>query len=377
MTSLEELLGIESGVKEDVGADKPEARALALAPTFSFIFFSDVIKHIASAEKYRFMRDVVQFADREGFAAVYLPERHFSEFGSIYANSAVVSAYLISQTSRIRFRTAGVSLPLHHPAEVVENWAIIDILSGGRVDLGFGSGWSPKDFILAPDNYENRRAICLERIELIKRLWRGETIEFDGPMGEKIPVQVCPRPIQKELNVWYLVAQNDDSFSLAGKQGYNVFTMLYGIDLAAMSKKIALYRRGREQAGLDPATGIISLMLHTFIHRDRGCVERSVEKPFKEYIGSTIDAHVKAGLGRDRGVERVTAEEREKILAYSYQRYYKTAALFGDVEDGRRMVDDAIAAGVNDIVCLVDFGVDYAAVMDSLPHLRQLTSCYQ
>lgn len=373
MTKLEDLLGVEAGVKADAGA----AGSRTQATTFSFIFFSDVSKDIPNSEKYLFMRDVVQFADREGFAAVYLPERHFSEFGSIYANSALISAYLISQTAKIRFRTAGVSLPLHHPAEVVENWAINDILSGGRVDLGVGSGWSPKDFVLAPDNYENRRAICLERIELIKRLWRGETIEFDGPGGAKIPVQVYPRPLQKELNIWYLVAQNDDSFFLAGKQGYNVFTMLYGIDLAAMSKKIALYRQGRTQAGLDPATGTVSLMLHTYIHRDRSCVERSVEKPFKEYINSTIDAHVNAGLARGRGVEQVTAEEREKILLYSYQRYFKTAALFGDIEDGRRMVDSAIAAGVNDVVCLVDFGVDYAAVKESLPHLRQLMSYYQ
>jgi natural product biosynthesis luciferase-like monooxygenase protein len=373
MAKLEELLGLETASMTKVDAEKSTSQTT----TFSFIFFSDVVKGIANREKYLFMRDVVKFADREGFAAVYLPERHFSEFGSIYANSAVVCAYLIPQTSKIRFRTAGVSLPLHHPAEVVESWAINDILSGGRVDLGFGSGWSPKDFILAPENYENRRTICAERIELVKRLWRGEILEFAGPGGEKIPIQVYPRPIQEELNVWYLVAQNDDSFFFAGKQGYNVFTMLYGIDLAAMSKKIALYRQGRAQAGLDPATGIVSLMLHTYIHRDKSRVERSVEKPFKEYINSTIDAHVNAGLGRGKGVEQVTVEEREKILLYSYQRYYKTAALFGDIEDGRRMVDGAIGAGVNDIVCLVDFGVDYDAVMESLPYLQQLTSYYQ
>lgn len=373
MENLEELLGIEARPVDQPVVRKHAARATA----FSFIFFSDVIKGIPNREKYLFMRDVAQFADREGFEAIYLPERHFSEFGSIYANSAVVSAFLISQTSRIRFRTAGVSLPLHHPAEVVESWAINDILSDGRVDLGFGSGWSPKDFILAPENYENRRAICAERIELVKRLWRGETVSFPGPGGVDIPIQVHPRPVQKELNVWYLVAQNDDSFLFAGRQGYNVFTMLYGVDIAAMSKKIALYRQGRAQAGLDPEAGIVSLMLHTHVHRDREHVARVVEPPFKEYIGSTIDAHVNAGLGKGSGVGKVTAEEKEKILQYSYQRYYKTAALFGDVEDGRRMIDGALGAGVNEIVCLVDFGIDYAAVKESLPYLRQLVSCYQ
>ena len=113
MSQFEALLGVGAGR----GTKVPLTRKSP--PTFSFIFFSDVSTHIGSGEKYAFMRDVVQFADREGFAAIYLPERHFSEFGSIYANSAVVSSYLVPQTTRIRFRTAGVSLPLHHPVEVV------------------------------------------------------------------------------------------------------------------------------------------------------------------------------------------------------------------------------------------------------------------
>jgi natural product biosynthesis luciferase-like monooxygenase protein len=370
MSEFEDLLGVGAGR----GVRKAPVRKAS--PSFSFIFFSDVNAHIGSREKYAFMRDVVQFADREGFTAVYFPERHFSEFGSIYANSAVVSSYLVPQTNNIRFRTAGVSLPLHHPVAVVENWATIDILSGGRVDLGFGSGWNQRDFVLAPGNYENRRAICLERIEQVKRLWRGESLDFVGPGGERVPVQVQPRPIQKELAVWFLVAQNDDSFLLAGRQGYNVFTMLFGIDLAAMAKKVALYRKGREQAGLDPATGVVSLMLHTYLHRDRERVERAIEKPFKKYIDSTIGAHVKAGLGRDKGVEQITDDERQKILLYSYQRYCRTAALFGNLDDGCRMVDAAIAAGVDELVCLVDFGVEYEAVMESLPHLRELKANY-
>src|SRR5687768_13275606 len=171
-TPLAELLGIS------------QPRKTAQRPTFSFLFFSDLRKDIPDAEKYRFMRDITVFADQTGFTAVYIPERHFSEFGSIYANSALIASYLVPQTHRIRFRTAGISVPLHHPAEVVEWWAMIDNLSGGRVDLGFGSGWSKPDFILAPQAYENRREICAERIQLIRRLWRGESVSFPGPGNE-------------------------------------------------------------------------------------------------------------------------------------------------------------------------------------------------
>ena len=373
--SIEELLGIQSQVPQT--AEMPAATRPSAPVSFSFLFFSDVRKDVSDAEKYEFMRDITLFADREGFTAVYIPERHFYEFGSIYANSAIMASYLIPQTKRIRFRTAGISLPLHHPAEVVEWWAMNDVLSGGRVDLGFGSGWNKPDFILAPDSYEDRRSICGDRIPIIQKLWRGETVNFPGPGGEEIPITIYPRPVQKELNVWLLASQNDGAFSYAGKQGYNIFTMLYGINLEAMGKKIALYRKGREEAGLDPDTGIVSLMLHTLVHKDITTIQQAVERPFKEYIRSSLNAHVKAAVdAKADGALEISDAEKQKMLEYSYQRYFKTGAIFGTVEQGKEVVDEAIRIGVNDIACLVDFGVDYSLVRGSYPYLKRLISSY-
>lgn len=366
MQTIEELLNVgqkSSNVKNLTGT------------TFSFLFFSDVRKDISDARKYEFMKDITLFADREGFEAIYIPERHFYEFGSIYANSAVMAAYLIPQTKRIRFRTAGVSLPLHHPAEVVEWWAMNDILSNGRIDLGFGTGWNKPDFVFSPDNYEDRKQICWDRIPVVQKLWRGETVSFPGAGGEMVPVTVYPRPVQKELSVWLLATKSDDSFVHAGKMGYNVFTMLYGMDLDTMGKKIALYRNARKEAGFNPATGIVSLMLHTMLHKDVHTVERAVEGPFRKYIKSSMDAHVKAIEGDKAG--EIGDAEKEKILDYAYHRYFKTGAIFGSVDEGKEIVDHAIAVGVNDIACLVDFGVDYDTVRASLPYLKNLVANYQ
>jgi len=367
--TIEELLGV---APSPVHEAKPERRDVR----FSFLFFSDVRKDIADARKYAFMRDVTLFADRAGFEAIYLPERHFHEFGSIYANPAIVAAHLIPQTQRIRFRTAGVSLPLHHPAEVVEWWAMCDVLSNGRVDLGFGSGWAKGDFIYAPARYEDRRRICSETIGVVQRLWRGEAVAFPGPDGAEIPITVYPRPVQPELKVWLLVTSSDDGFVHAGRQGYNVFTMLYGNNLDVMSKKIALYRAARAEAGLDPAMGVVTLMLHTLLLEDRARVLAAVETPFRGYIRSALDAHV-ATLVAQRGGETPGEAERKKMLDYAYERYTRTGAIFGTVEEGRAMVEQTMAAGVDEIACLVDFGVDYDVVRESLAHLERLVSVYR
>lgn len=333
--------------------------------TFSSIFFSDVRKDISDAEKYRFVRELVEFADRSGFASICFPERHFYEFGSIFANNGVMAAYFAPLTRNVRLRAASVSCPLHHPAAIVETWAMIDILSGGRVDLGFGSGWNKADFVLSPDTWENRTAVRDEMIPVIQKLWRGETVAFRGPGGETFPTKVYPRPIQKELNVWYSTF-SEHGFEHAGRNGYNLFTMLLAIDFTALEKKIAIYRRAREAAGYDPKTGVVSLLMHAFVHPDIEWVKRVVSEPFKAYIRSSIVPQMKA---LDKQFD---ATETEKIINYSFSRYFHTSGIFGSVDECQQQVDRAKRAGVDDIALLQDFGVDYAAVSDSLPHLKTL-----
>ncbi len=333
--------------------------------SFSYLFFSDVRKDISDRDKYHFTRELVEFADNSGFEAVYFPERHFYEFGSIYANNSIMAAYFAPLTQNIRLRTAAVTSTLHHPVEIVENWAMIDILSNGRVDLGFGDGWNKPDFILSPDTYANRKTLRNERIPVIQKLWRGESVSFPGPNGEVFPINVYPRPIQKELNVWY-VTTSEQGFKHAGKQGYNVFTMLYGIDLNELGKKIEVYRQARKVSGFDPDTGIVSLMMHTLVHPDMEWVQRAVSSPFKDYIRSSLLAHMKAAD------KELNDDEVEKMVDYSYARYFQTGGVFGPLEDCQKQVDHAIGVGVNEIAFLQDFGVDYASVKESLVYLKQL-----
>ena len=365
MNSVNQQIANLFSAKED-DAELPVQRAKrGKRTTFSYIFFSDVREGISNKEKYQFARELVEFADQAGFEAICFPERHFDEFGSIYANNAIVAAYFAPLTQNVRLRAAAVTAPLHHPAEVVENWAMVDILSNGRVDLGFGTGWNKADFVISPDTYENRTALRDERIPIIQKLWRGEAVDFPGPDGETFPTRVFPSPIQKELNVWYS-SFSDHGFEYAGRMGYNIFSMLYGIDLDTLGKKIQIYRQARKEVGLDPEEGTVSLLMHTFVHPDLEWVQRSVSGPFKDYIRSSIVPQMKA-----RG-EQFDDAEIAKIIDYSYMRYFKSGGFFGSIEDCQKQIDHAVRVGVNDIAFLQDFGVDYAVVKDSLPYLKAL-----
>lgn len=333
---------------------------------FSVIFFSDVNQ--ALDHKYQLVFDITTFADQHGFTAVWMPERHFHPFGGIYPNPAVLASALAVQTKNIRLRSGSVVLPLHHPAEVVEVWAMVDNLSGGRVDLGIASGWNPNDFILSPHTYPNLRAVWHERIPVVQQLWRGETVTFNNGRGDAVEIQVYPRPVQPEVNIWLVISKSDESFTYAGAQGYNVLTMLQGIDLNELGRKIKLYRTARQENGFDPTQGTVTLMLHALVHPNQKMVEDAVREPFFAYIKSALTGHIQQ-LPKD---QRPSERELNKVVDYSYERYYKTGALFGPIENVEQMVRKAIAVGVTEIACLMDFGVEYAMVMDSLPSLTAL-----
>lgn len=351
-------------------SDRPrmERQPGAGTPALSFIFFSDANQ--AQGNKYQLVLDLADFADANGFAAVWMPERHFHPFGGIYANPAVLAAALAVRTSRIRLRSGSVVLPLHHPAEVVETWAMVDNLSNGRVDLGFASGWNPNDFILSPGTYANLREVWHERVPLVQALWRGAALSFPNGKGEDAEIRVYPRPVQDELSVWLAATKRDETFQYAGAQGYNVLTMLQGIDLDELGRKIGLYKAARKESGLDPEGGQVTLMLHTLVLDSVQRVEEAVREPFFRYIKSALTGHLQA---MDPS-KRPSAQEIDKIVEYSYERYFRTGALFGSMDRALDMARKSAAVGVTEIACLMDFGIDHALVMESLPYLARLNS---
>ena len=172
--------------------------------------------------------------------------------------------------------------------------------------------------------------------------------------------------MQAEPKVWLTATRQAETFEYAGHKGYNVLTMLMGSSLDELGEKIALYRRARERSGFDPESGVISLMLHTFVHPDGEFVRQQVRDPFHEYISSAISSHAQAA-GKDR--RQPTREEMDRLAELSFERYSRTAALIGTPQEAIASVRRFEAAGVNEVACLCDFGAPPAAILQSLPHL--------
>lgn len=344
-----------------------KAKALVKEIKFSLLYFSSNEVEFTDC-KYRLLLEGAKFADQNNFHAVWIPERHFHSFGGLYPEPAVLGSALAMVTEKIRIRPGSVVLPLQNPVRVAEQWSVVDNLSGGRVDISFARGWNPNDFVLSPENYINRTQIMFDGVKTVQKLWRGESVYLPNGNGEETEIRIYPLPKQPELPIWITCSGGKERFVEAGAMGANVLTALLFQPMEELASKIALYRDSRAKNGYDPNSGHVTIMLHTFVSSEIELVYSKVKQPFKEYLESSI------ALWRNnsQSLDQLTEFEREKLLAYAFERYFQTAALFGTPSSCLKMVNQLKEIGVDEIACLIDFGVDADLVLSNLDYLNQL-----
>jgi natural product biosynthesis luciferase-like monooxygenase protein len=360
----------------DAAGSEPEARRKTMG--FSLFYFAG---DGASTEpdRYRLMLETVRFADLRGFDAVWTPERHFQQFGGLYPNPSVLGAALAMITRRLQIRAGSVVLPLHHPIRVAEEWAVVDNLSGGRVAISVATGWHPGDFVLAPRCFEDRKDIALSHIKSIQRLWCGQPVEFPDIRGNQVPVRILPKPVQPRLPIFLTASGNPATWVQAGEMGAGVLCALISQSSSDLAKRIASYRATLARNHQDPALGRVAVMLHTFIGSDDENVRARVMAPLREYLGTFIGQYdyLNALRGEFPQADQMGDGERAELIEFACERYYQSNSLMGTFAKCRAMVDSLADMGVDEVACLVDFGLNLDTVMESLERLARLRESYQ
>lgn len=336
---------------------------------FSFLFFANR-EASDPPQEYDVLHEAAVFADTHGFTAVWMPERHFHPFGGAYPNPALAAASLARSTSRVRLRSGSVVLPLRDTLTVVEDWAFVDNLSRGRVDLALATGWIANDFVLAPERFAERKEHLHRAIPELQALWAGGSVERVNGVGETIKVTTYPRPVQPEVQLWLTCASNPETYVRAGELGLNILTALLFQKVSDLEPRIAAYREARERAGYDPETGVVTLMVHTFVAPSDAEARAAVELPFKEYLNSAVD------LWKNQW-EHLQGPDRGQMLDFAFERYFRSAAMFGSVERCVGFVDGLREVGVDEVASLIDFGVPTDQVLASLGHLDAVRSVVQ
>src|SRR6266540_5089139 len=160
--------------------------------TQQLLTFRDWQTHV---EVYGHALEEARLADELGFDAVWLAEHHFSSYG-ICPSLAVLAAAIARETRRVRIGTSVVIAPFAHPIRIAEDFAMVDVLSGGRLEFGLGRGYQPKEFQGLGVSMAHTHERFDEAYEIIRRAWSQDRMEFKGEFYEVPPVRVLPKPLQ-------------------------------------------------------------------------------------------------------------------------------------------------------------------------------------
>lgn len=363
---LELLWTLSRGAQVVIQPEQPMVVGATRSMDLSLFYFA--ADSTQCKDKYRLLLEGARFADQQGLAGVWVPERHFGDFGGQYPNPSVAAAAVAAVTERVAIRSGSVVLPLHDPIRVAEEWSMVDNLSQGRVSLSLASGWHPNDFVLMPQAYGSRHQDLYQKLDVLKRLWRGESIARENGKGQTINVAIRPKPIQAELPVWITAATSPETFRSAGLLGAHVLTHLLGQDTKQLAEKIEVYRDALAEAGFSRDHGKVALMLHCYVSDDDPNIEATVADPLKQYLRESVNLLLPlaeaAGLDMD--------QDLDAILEMAFRRYYNQSGLFGNCDQAAARLETLLNIGVDEVACLIDFGIDEQKVLAGLPALAKL-----
>jgi alkanesulfonate monooxygenase SsuD/methylene tetrahydromethanopterin reductase-like flavin-dependent oxidoreductase (luciferase family) len=172
----------------------------------------------------RFVADILDealYAEELGLNSAWIGEHHFSTLGVLSCPDLLL-AQVAARTQRIRLAPAVTVLPLHHPIRVAEQWATLDLLSGGRVDFAAGRGYDRREYAPFRVSFEDNQAIFEEGMEIVRRLWASEEpVSHRGRHYQFDDVAITPRPVQRPIPS-YVASFSRPSIELAGRLGCNL-----------------------------------------------------------------------------------------------------------------------------------------------------------
>ena len=165
----------------------------------------------------------IELGDQLGFDTAWLAEIHFFPNVSRLASPLTVLAAAAQRTKRIRLGTAVTLLPLHNPLKIAEEAATVDILSGGRLELGVGRGAAPSMFAAYNVPIEESRERFEEALAVIRQAWTSERLTYHGKYLQVQDLAVFPRPVQQPHPPLRIAANSPETYTIAGRLGLPIF----------------------------------------------------------------------------------------------------------------------------------------------------------
>lgn len=256
---------------------------------------------ISPAERLQNLLEVIELADQVGLDVFGVGEHHRPDY--VASAPAVILGAAASRTKTIRLTTAVTVLSSDDPVRVFQNFATLDLISGGRAEIMAGRGSFIESFPLFGYDLQDYDALFSEKLDLLLALRASEKVTWTGKHRPPLRGQgVYPRPIQQPLPVWVAVGGTPESAQRAGRLGLPMALAIIGGMPERFAPFAQLYRQAGRDAGHDPAQLQVSINSHGFI---ADTTQQAVDD---YYPSATV---VMNKIGRERGWAPATRQQLE------------------------------------------------------------------
>src|SRR5579859_5285734 len=174
-------------------------------------------------------------AEGLGFRNIWLAEHHFSTYGYL-GRPIQLATYIAARTRTLRVGTAVIVVPLHHPLIVAEEIATLDLLAGGRVDIGLGRGYQYYEFKRLGLELDSARARWEESVDIIVKALEGEPFSYSGKLFDIPETTVFPRSVQRPHPPIWVTAQSPQSVEATVRRGFNLLTGGFGVPIERLAE---------------------------------------------------------------------------------------------------------------------------------------------
>jgi alkanesulfonate monooxygenase SsuD/methylene tetrahydromethanopterin reductase-like flavin-dependent oxidoreductase (luciferase family) len=238
-----------------------------------------------TADYYEQCLRLAERADQLGYRSIKTVEHSFYDYGGHSSNPCVFLSAVAARTKRVRLITGAVIPAFHHPAHLGGDLAMLDNMSRGRLDAGFGRAFLPKEFEVYGVPMAESRERFEEAIGLIRRLWTEERVSAQGKYWTLEDVRLMPRVVQKpHPPVWIAAITTEESFVYAARNGFNLMVVPYAGPPGLLPKYVQMYRRVWAESGHRPGAEQVQVSQFCYVAEERDEARAGFERICRRYL---------------------------------------------------------------------------------------------
>jgi alkanesulfonate monooxygenase SsuD/methylene tetrahydromethanopterin reductase-like flavin-dependent oxidoreductase (luciferase family) len=231
-----------------------------------------------------------ELADRLGFHAYWIAEIHCQPKFSLISAPYVVLGAVAQRTKRLRLGVAVNTLPVHHPVQLAEEAAMLDLVSNGRMEFAAGGGHPhSRAYECFGADHKSTHDVMAEALEVIGKAWSDPKLAYQGKFFQIPEVIVNPKPIQKPLPPFYMATSSLDGIEVGARLGINMFLPIHTRTPEQVVEYANAYWNGLKEHGHDPKVRELGLLIPMHLARTTAEARARSEAGVMSYFKTILD----------------------------------------------------------------------------------------